>query len=229
MLVRLKLSSPRRTIPSPGESIALGDRILSGDDDARAELIERVIPVALNLANRATRDSPHLTDDCVDAALLELVECAGRWDCSRHNWFVYYFKRLARRKIRRVIFSLTLPFELPPRVCWVRRERWPDTPWIPKAAFAAVKMTPDALHLGHEATAESGPDMVETRDEAATLTGILPPRERDLVERHHGIGGQAPQMLRDIGPDFGVGSSMRYYLHGRALGRMRCFVPLESS
>ena len=52
---------------------------------------------------------------------------------------------------------------------------------------------------------------------------VLPPRERALVERHYGIGGRAPEMLLEMGPDFGgVGAPMMYYLHGRAArDRMR--------
>jgi hypothetical protein len=174
-----------------------------------------------------------LLDDLASAAILALVEFVKEWDLAKVvSLFYVEYRRAANRLMREVLLNWTRP------VCVTKKHcKYPVQSW--ERRVQAKKMAPESLRylelvtepedeLSEMTTEPRVIAEVDAKADVGVMLGVLPPRERDLVERHHGLGGRAPEVLQAIAVNSGCKPSSVWWVHYQAMNRMRDWASLQT-
>jgi len=203
------LADPGLDLP-PEECRRLRDAVVAGQS-ARQELILGNIPLALRFGERAAgegRNRYHEADDSIGDALVGLVIGAGLYDPDRYG----------------TEFSTSTSWQIRGQIGRGRMRLRPHDP-LPggRKVHRGVGLDVDPDRL--PALADVPGDDPERRREAEiasrSLLATLPDRDRAMVERRYGIGGEAPMTLAEIGREFGVSKQRAGQLVDRAILRLK--------
>jgi RNA polymerase sigma-B factor len=142
-MLLLPISKTRDTRRRQLEDARLQRRQLSGDPRARAELVERYLPLARRLALRY-RNSGEPVDDLVQVASLGLIKALQRWDPDRGTAFSSFAVPTILGELRRYFRDSTWAVK-PPRsaqelafsVSKTRDRMWQDGSGPPTVAQIA--------------------------------------------------------------------------------------------
>ncbi|MEK7863412.1 MAG: sigma-70 family RNA polymerase sigma factor [Chloroflexota bacterium] len=187
----------------------LWERCRAGDATARAELIERYMPLARALSRRVRLSDTPVADaeDLASAGLLGLIDAVDRFEASRGVPFEAY----ASLRIRGAVID-----EL----------RRVDE----RGRSAMVAGKPKALSLdclveeewqAFLATADTEVDDAFEREDLRGRVQLaldgLPPRQREVLGRYYADS----LTLRETGVRMGISEARACQLHGRAIANLR--------
>ena len=202
----------RERLLTAEEEAELARRTQAGDASARRRLVSANLRFVVSVArNYRGRGVPLV--DLVNEGNLGLVRAADRFDPGRGVRFISYAHFWVRRAMMQSIMSESerrSPSDPAPRRLSL------DDP-VTGGACTLAELLPDertpppGARLAHDRLCEA----VE-----ASLTD-LPPRERDVVRRYFGLGGEGTLNLGEIASDLGVSRERVRQLKERGLSRLR--------
>ena len=190
------------------DTTRLWERCRTGDDSARAALIERYVPLARALARRVRVVTPLAdADDMFSAALLGLIDAVDRFEPGRAVPFEAYASLRIRGAIideLRRIGGRLRDGDAGERPRAVSLDGMVEEEW---QAFLAV---PDeALEEPYE--------RADLRCRVQHALENLPPRQREVLARYYADS----LTLREAGQRMGISEARACQLHGRAITNLR--------
>lgn len=189
----------------------LWERCRAGDATARAELIERYMPLARALSRRVRLSDTPMADaeDLASAGLLGLIDAVDRFEAGRGVPFEAY----ASLRIRGAVIDEIRRIDERGRSSRVEGESKPK-------ALSLDCLVEDEWQA-FLATADTEVDDAFERDDLrgrvqAALDG-LPPRQREVLARYYADS----LTLRETGARMGISEARACQLHGRAIANLR--------
>lgn len=186
---RSSLARVKRT--TAVEEVALSKSIRRGDVAALHELIERNLPFATSEAAKFRRFHRSM-DDLISAARVGMCIAARKFDATKARfgtYAVHYIRReittfLRDRRLVRV--PAKKAWDAPPEYCvpFSRRRGDPETVLPPEKILAAP---------GEQER------VAMARDVETALSTVLTEKEQRVMRLRHGLDGNCPRTLREVG------------------------------
>jgi RNA polymerase sigma factor for flagellar operon FliA len=207
----------------------------SREPGARARLIERYLPLARTIAARAYRkraDESVSFNDYLQYAHTGLIEAIDRYDPAREASFQTYSSHRIRGAI---LDGLAHESEqaaqrsywrtrIHERMDSLTQEDWQNADLLALASLTtglAIGFLLDQVDEQVDEAPCSNPyaatELAQLRREVHEAVGMLPERERQIIEMHY----FAQQEFQSIASSFGVTKGRISQLHGQALTRIR--------
>lgn len=207
------------------EASALRCKVVGGDAGARAELIERSIPLAISFASRMSRDRPHLFDEIQSECFLAIVEVVDHWDPAKWPMSVALKYRLLGRATLVAVRS-RVPVEIPKNLATFAAEtRCGDgAQGSARSWIEAERCHPDCVGL-LPGGGDDGIDAVDDGDEfrcmVQPLFEFLDDRQSEVVRLYFGLDRGEGRNFREVGLILGVTRQRVQQILDRALTKMK--------
>lgn len=201
----MSLSREYRIRLTRAEEIALVARMRAGDADARARLIESVIPWMRKLARQFAKHEQQL-DDLTQVAVQAMIESLKDFDPQQSRLTTYSY-RPACWRMRRWLSDNQSPVSRPQNKSKNDPERWQRAGLVEALPVNLIADVPDPA------------DIASHREQLARLRRAvqqLTPREREILHRR----GQG-EILQDIGDVLGISKERVRQCEAAAIRNLR--------
>ncbi|MDA8035165.1 MAG: sigma-70 family RNA polymerase sigma factor [Actinomycetota bacterium] len=215
-LMRLYLDDVGRVpLPSAEEQVRLAQRVETGDEEARAEMIAANLRLVVHWARRYQGRGVDLVD-LVQEGAFGLMRAVEKFDWRRGFKFSTYATWWIRQSLQRAVQSkgraIRLPEDAVAAEAAAEREGDDGQPHLPRVVASLDQP------LGSEATATLGDvlagEQTDVEDEVAQTISLeqldeaierLPDLERSVVRLRFGLDGQPPASLETTAKRLGIG------------------------
>jgi RNA polymerase sigma factor (sigma-70 family) len=193
---------------SHAANLALVARFQDGDEQAGALLCEVNTPLVAQLARRCIGPGVEL-DDLMQAGMIGICVAAQRFDPGKGCQFSTYATYWIRQAIAHTVSA-------------ARPIRWPvGAKEGPAVVVSLDQPAGDGdARIGDWIRAPDTEPAIVARVAVAQLLPLLPPHEREVIERRYGIG-RPEETLRSIGEELGASHQQISNIQARALARLR--------